>query len=56
MQYIRFGSFIFGSTALLSLVWIFFRVPETAQRKFEGLDVLFERCVSARMFKRSVVS
>lgn len=48
--------FIFGGTAILSLVWVWFRVPETAHRSFEELDYLFERGVSARRFKGMVAA
>ncbi|KUJ16433.1 general substrate transporter [Mollisia scopiformis] len=47
--------FIFGGTALVSVVWVYFRIPETAHRSFEELDYLFERRVSARKFKDVVV-
>jgi MFS transporter, SP family, general alpha glucoside:H+ symporter len=42
--------FIFGGTALLSVAWCWFRVPETRGRGFAELDRLFERGVPARMF------
>jgi len=47
--------FIFGGTALASVVWVFLRVPETAHRSFEELDWLFEIRVPARRFKEYVV-
>ncbi|RDW69373.1 hypothetical protein BP6252_08393 [Coleophoma cylindrospora] len=43
--------FIFAITAGLSSVWIYFRVPETAQKSFEDLDNMFEQGVSARKSK-----
>jgi SP family general alpha glucoside:H+ symporter-like MFS transporter len=43
--------FIFGSTSFLSVVWIWFRVPETTGKSFEELDLLFERRVPARSLK-----
>ncbi|PBP20615.1 general substrate transporter [Diplocarpon rosae] len=43
--------FIFGGTAILSVVWLWFRVPETAYRTFEELDYLFLEAVPARAFK-----
>lgn len=43
--------FIFGGTAFMSVVWLYFRVPETAHRSFEELDYLFAKGVSARAFK-----
>lgn len=43
--------FIFGLTSALSVYWIWARVPETAGRRFEELDWLFEKGVPARKFK-----
>lgn len=43
--------FFFGGLAALSWFWSFWRVPETAGRTFEELDLLFERRVPARVFK-----
>ena len=43
--------FIFGGTALAGVGWVFMRVPETAHRRFEELDWLFEMGVPARRFK-----
>lgn len=48
--------FIFGGTAAVSVIWVYFRVPETAHRSFEELDWLFEKRVSARRFKDTVAS
>lgn len=48
--------FIFGGTACISVVWVYFRVPEIARRSFEELDCLFQRRVPARRFKESVIS
>ncbi|OCK82274.1 general substrate transporter [Lepidopterella palustris CBS 459.81] len=42
--------FFFGSLAALSLVWSYFRVPETIGRTFEELDIMFERGVPTRKF------
>jgi hypothetical protein len=42
--------FFFGGLACLSLVWAFFRVPETKGRTYEELDVMFERGVQSRNF------
>lgn len=43
--------FVFGGTALVSCIWVLFRVPETKGRGFKELDRLFEIGVSARRFK-----
>jgi SP family general alpha glucoside:H+ symporter-like MFS transporter len=48
--------FIFGGTALVSVIWVYFRVPETAHRTFEELDWLFEKGVPARKFRSTVAS
>lgn len=42
--------FFWGSTALCTLVWAFFRLPETKGRTFEDIDVLFAKRVKAREF------
>lgn len=42
--------FFFGGLAGLSLVWTWFKVPETKDRTFEELDVMFERRVPTREF------
>jgi len=47
--------FIFGVTAVGSLVWCYLRVPETKGRGYAELDVLFERRVSARRFGNAVL-
>lgn len=47
--------FIFAGTAGISVVWVYFRVPETSHRSFEELDWLFERGISARRFKGMIV-
>ncbi|KAK7920757.1 hypothetical protein PG985_008779 [Apiospora marii] len=43
--------FFFGGLAALCYVWAFFRVPETAGRTYEELDILFAQNVPARKFK-----
>jgi len=43
--------FFFGGLAALSLVWSYFRVPETKGRTYAELDVMFERGVRTREFK-----
>lgn len=48
--------FIFGATGLLSTLWVYFRVPETAHRTYDEIDVMFMENVPARKFKRHVVA
>ncbi|KAK8026018.1 maltose permease [Apiospora arundinis] len=43
--------FFFGGLAAVCYVWAFFRVPETAGRTYEELDILFAQKVPARKFK-----
>lgn len=45
-----YTGFVWGSTALLTFVWAFFRLPETKDRTFEQLDLLFANRVPARRF------
>ncbi|KAK2003805.1 sugar porter family MFS transporter [Colletotrichum falcatum] len=47
--------FFFGGLAALCFVWAWFRVPETAGRTYEELDILFEQRVPARKFKGYLV-
>lgn len=47
--------FFFGGLAGLCLVWSYFRVPETMGRTYEELDILFDRKVPARQFKKYVL-
>ena len=46
------GFFWAGSTALC-LIWAFFRLPETKGLTYAELDLLFEKRVSARDFKKA---
>lgn len=50
----RAGFFWFGTGALTAL-WSYFRLPETKDRTYEELDVLFHEKISARKFKKSNV-
>lgn len=44
-------AFIFGGLAVLSLVYLWFCLPETAGRTYEELDEMFVKGISAREFK-----
>jgi len=44
--------FFFGGLSCISLVWAFFRIPETKGRTYEELDIMFERGVKTREFKK----
>lgn len=48
------GFFWFG-TAFPTLVWAYFRLPETKDRTYEELDILFDRRISARKFSSTDV-
>ncbi|RYP19664.1 hypothetical protein DL765_003257 [Monosporascus sp. GIB2] len=43
--------YFFGGLGALCLVWSYFRIPETKNRTYEELDLLFDREVPAREFK-----
>ncbi|RYP75332.1 hypothetical protein DL771_002428 [Monosporascus sp. 5C6A] len=43
--------YFFGGLGALCLVWSYFRIPETKDRTYEELDLLFDREVPAREFK-----
>ncbi|EXJ67273.1 uncharacterized protein A1O5_09286 [Cladophialophora psammophila CBS 110553] len=47
--------FLYGGISVISLTWCFFRLPETKDRTFEELDILFEKQVPARQFKDYVI-
>lgn len=42
--------FVWFATAFPTMIWAWFRLPETKGRTYEELDVLFERRISARKF------
>ncbi|KAF4626348.1 hypothetical protein G7Y89_g11809 [Cudoniella acicularis] len=43
--------FFFGGLSLISFVWCWYRIPETKNRTYEELDLMFERNVKTREFK-----
>lgn len=45
------GFFWFG-TAFLTVVWAFFRLPETRGRSYEELDIMFAAKIPTREFKK----
>jgi MFS transporter, SP family, general alpha glucoside:H+ symporter len=47
--------FFWGGTALLTLTWAYFRLPEPSGRTYEEMDILFARKVSARKFSSTHV-
>ncbi|KAH7007059.1 general substrate transporter [Ilyonectria destructans] len=45
-----YTGFVWGSTTFLMFIWAFFRLPETKDRTFEEIDLLFANKVPARKF------
>ncbi len=50
-----YARFVRGATAFLITVWAFFRLPETWNRTYHDLDVLFAKKVPARKFASTKV-
>ncbi|KAJ5625976.1 hypothetical protein N7510_002285 [Penicillium lagena] len=48
--------FVFGGTSLATLIWAYFRLPETAGRKYAEIDYMFENNVPARHFAKYQVA
>lgn len=51
-----YAGFVWGTTALLTFIWAFFRLPETKNRTFEQLDILFAKRIPARQFAQTDVN
>lgn len=49
------AGFFWAGTGGLVALWAYFRLPETRDRSYADLDVLFEQKVSARKFKETQV-
>lgn len=47
--------FLWGGISVISVLWCFFRLPETKHRTFEELDYMFENKVPTRRFKGYVI-
>lgn len=45
-------AFVWFGTALPVLIWAYFRLPETKDRTYEELDIMFERRIPARKFAK----
>lgn len=50
------GGFIWGGFCLATLVWTYFRLPETKDLALTEMDLLFEERVSARNFRKVEVN
>ena len=46
----------YAATNLLCLIWCYFRLPETKDRTFGEIDMLFDARVPARKFKTTRVN
>lgn len=44
-------AFFWGTLSLLTTIWAYFRIPETKDRTFEELDIMFDKRIAARQFK-----
>ncbi|CAL5871725.1 uncharacterized protein PFLUO_LOCUS5978 [Penicillium psychrofluorescens] len=51
-----YAGFVWGATAFVTLVWAFFRLPETKGRTFEELDWLFAQKTPTRKFRTTEVN
>lgn len=49
------AGYFWAGTAAIFLVWAYFRLPETKDRTYEELDVLFNKRIGARQFSRVIV-
>lgn len=47
--------FLWGGISIISFLWCFFRLPETQNRTFEEIDLMFENRVPTRKFKKYVI-
>jgi SP family general alpha glucoside:H+ symporter-like MFS transporter len=45
-------NFLWGGISIFSLIWCYFRLPETKHRTFEEIDYMFEHQVNTRDFKK----
>ncbi|KAJ5813798.1 uncharacterized protein N7503_000548 [Penicillium pulvis] len=49
-------AFFWGAFMLMILIWVYYRLPETKDRAFVEIDILFKNKVSARDFKKAQVN
>ncbi|KAJ5114014.1 hypothetical protein N7456_002548 [Penicillium angulare] len=48
--------FVFGGISVFSLIWSYFRLPETKGRTYRELDIMFDNRIPTRQFKNYNVS
>jgi len=51
-----YTGFVWGATGLCTFVWAYFRLPETKDRTFDELDLLFAKGIKARHFAKTDVN
>jgi SP family general alpha glucoside:H+ symporter-like MFS transporter len=51
-----YTGFIWGATTFLTLVWAYFRLPESKGRSFHEMDILFAKKLPARQFAKEQVN
>jgi SP family general alpha glucoside:H+ symporter-like MFS transporter len=49
------GGYVWGATAVICFISAYFGLPELKDRSYRELDILFNRKISARKFKSSVI-
>lgn len=49
------AAFVWAGTSLACTIWCYFRLPEMKGRSYRELDILFERRVPARQFRKTVI-
>lgn len=49
------AAFLAGGISVLVTIWAYFRVPETQGRTYEELDILFQRRIKAKDFKKTII-
>ncbi|TPX07282.1 uncharacterized protein E0L32_010779 [Thyridium curvatum] len=49
------SGFFYGGLMALWLIWVYFRLPETKDRTFAEIDIMFKNKVKARDFKKTRV-
>ncbi|KAK1922404.1 putative MFS alpha-glucoside transporter [Papiliotrema laurentii] len=52
----NFAGFFWGGSCFLCVIYCYFRLPEPTGKSFAEIDLLFERKVPARQFKKTQVS
>jgi len=45
-------AFFWGMLSLITTIWAYFRLPETKDRTFEELDIMFDKGVPTRKFSK----